>query len=452
MSKFESYPIVKAFRENLAEIGINGPISAICGVSGGVDSMVLLYLLHRFDINCTVAHCNYQLRGEESDKDMKLVEEMSSMWGFDCITARFDPAEADESNTQIWARDLRYSMFRDLKRELDADFIFTAHHKEDQIETILQKILRGSGMAAWSGMSVSDGDLIRPLLSASKKQIRDFAKSQHIPFREDETNQTSKYARNLIRNELAPELDSLIPGWRQNVLNIPEKADQFQIMTDTLLKQVEAGKASVNRADFLALPEKIWPALIHRFIETNSENAKITSGELGQVGQLADLQTGGELEFGNHIRLVRDREVFRLVSEESGISKPITISFNDLPVRSDDFGIRIELNQWDGEIKKEKLQIDAGAVKWPLTIRTWQDGDRIQPLGMDGSKLIADVLTDRKISSVQKKEAFLLESFDGIICAVIFPHSTLNRQIGVISDLVKCNTATKKILLIDTDV
>ena len=452
MNKFESFPIVKSVSENLKRVSGNTSLSLICGVSGGIDSMVLLYILHRLQVNCTVAHCNYQLRGDESEKDMKLVEEMSAMWGFECITARFDPADSKESNIQLWARNLRYTMFRDLRQELCAHFIVTAHHQEDQVETILQKILRGAGPAAWSGMSIRDGDLFRPLLNVTKKEIRDFAEAQHVPFREDKTNRESGYARNLIRNELTPELNRLVPGWKQNVLNIPVRADQFQALTDTLLSQIEAGSASIKRSAFLELPEETWPVLIHRFIETNSGSSGVSSGELKQVENIASLQTGGYLTFGKSLKLVRDRDLFILTKSDSLKLMPQTLSKNDLPLTSDSYGITLVVKPWDGSIKKDRLQFDSEKIRWPLTIRPWQDGDRIQPLGMAGSKLVSDVLTDAKISTIQKKETFLIESFDGIICAVIFPHAIPKRQFGVISDIVKCTTATKKILLIDTDV
>ena len=452
MNRFESFPVVKSFLENLEKVSDGNPISLICGVSGGIDSMVLLYLLHRAKVNCTVAHCNYQLRGEESEKDMRLVEEMSAMWGYDCVTARLDPDDAEESNTQIWARDMRYTMFRDLRQELNADFIATAHHKEDQVETILQKIFRGSGPAAWGGMDICDGDLFRPLLSVSKEEIRAFAQSQHVPFREDQTNRTSKYARNLIRNELAPDLDKLIPGWKQNVLQLTEKAEQFRVMTDMLLTQAEADSSSLNRKALLGLPKSIWPALIHRFIEKNGSEVAITSGELQQVNDLETLQTGSFLEFGEGLRLVRDRENFRLAKEETGDRQPQILIQKELPYRSDEYGIAIELIQWDGRIDQKILQLDAESFNWPVTLRPWRDGDRIQPLGMPGHKQVADLLTDVKISSVQKKDAILIESFDGIICAVIFPHITPHRQIGVISEIVKCTPATNKILRIDKDV
>jgi len=452
MNKFESFPIVKALRENLARVKEHKSLSLICGVSGGVDSMVLLYLLHRFDVNCTVAHCNYQLRGVESDKDMQLVKKISALWGFQCITARFDPTEAEESNTQIWTRDLRYTMFRDLKRELNSDFIVTAHHREDQIETIVQKILRGAGPGAWSGMNLIDRDLFRPLLEISKEEIIAFAKSQHVPFRDDQTNKTSKYARNFIRNDLSPELDKLIPGWKQNILQIPVKANQFTIMTDILLGHTEAGPMILKRDALLALPEKIWPALIHRFIEKNCENGKVTSGELNQIADLADIQTGSYYEFGNNLRLMRDREFFRLTKPSSGVQQAVTLSTGDLPFRSDDYGIEIKSVLWDGFFSKKMLQLDFDSIRWPITVRNWSDGDRIQPLGMEGHKQIAHLLTDSKISAVQKKEAILIESFDGKICAVIFPHLNSTQQIGVISNHVKCTAATKQILLIDTDV
>lgn len=414
--------------------------------------MVLLYLLHRFDVNCTVAHCNYQLRGEESDKDMELVEEISAMWGFECITARFDPGKAEESNTQLWARDLRYTMFRDLKRELDADYILTAHHLDDQVETILQKILRGAGVSSWGGMQVFDDDLFRPLLRVSKKEITEFAESQHIPFRKDQTNETSNYARNLIRNEIAPQLDDLMPGWKSNILRIPQKADQFDKMTGVILKQIEPEPRKISRHALLGLPNQVWPALIHKFIRTYIPGKILTSGELEQTAELEYLQTGAYLEFGHDCKLVRDRDQFCLVLNEGGESEPLTINPKDLPLKLTTPSVHVRLEKWKGNIKPNVLQIDADKLEWPVTLRSWRDGDKIQPLGMEGHKLISDLLTDKKISAVQKKETFLLESFDGKICAVIFPHITSNRQMGLISEQLKCTPATKQIILIDTSV
>lgn len=414
--------------------------------------MVLLYLLHRFDVSCTVAHCNYQLRGEESDKDMELVEEISAMWDFNCITARFDPDKAEESNTQLWARNLRYTMFRDLKHELNADLILTAHHRDDQVETILQKILRGAGISSWDGMQIVDDDLFRPLLSVSKKEIIEFAESQHIPFREDQTNETSNYARNLIRNELAPKLDDLMPGWRSNILLIPEKADQFSSMTDVILKQITPEPRKINRKSLLELPNQIWPSLIHQFIRTYIPGKVLTSGELYQTAELEHLQTGAFLEFGQDCKLVRDRNQFCLVMNNVGASDPVIINPKNLPLKLSEPSVHVRLEKWKGDINPKVLQIDDDKLEWPVTLRQWQKGDRIQPFGMKGHKLISDLLTDKKISTVQKKETFLLESFDGKICAVIFPHITSNRQIGLISEQLKCTPATKQILLIDRNV
>jgi tRNA(Ile)-lysidine synthase len=383
---------------------------------------------------------------------MGLVEEMSAIWGFDCITARFNPEGAQESNTQLWARNIRYTMFHDLKREMDAGYIMTAHHREDQIETILQKIMRGAGPGAWSGMSILDGDLFRPLLEIPKDELTAFAKAQHVPYRNDRTNETSVYARNLIRNEISPQLDRLIPGWKKNILQIQEKAEQFRLMTDILLTQIESEPMTLHRENFLALPEDLWPPLIHRFIEKNVTDAKSTTGELGQTDDLTNLQPGGVLQFGDDLRMVRDRNRFCLIRADSAQLKPVTVSQEDLPFISREYSVQIHLCGWKGKVDDEYLQIDADQLKWPVTVRPWRNGDRIQPLGMDGHKQVADLLTDKKISSVQKKEAILIESFDGIICAVIFPHVTPRQQIGVISEQYKCTAATNRILKIDTDV
>ena len=416
--------------------------------------MVLLYLLHRLDIDCTVAHCNYRLRGDESDADMRLVEEVASMWGFECITAQFDSTQSNVSNTQIWARDLRYTMFRDLKRELEADYIITAHHQDDQVETILLKVLRGAGPGAWSGMSVVEGDLFRPLLNVEREQIVEFAKNQHVPFRDDATNELSVYARNFIRNDLAVQLDSLIPGWKQNVLSITKKADQYRAMTSTLLDQVQIGESELDREKLLVLPEDVLLPVIHLFIE-QSGNAAVTSGELGQVRNIKNLQTGSRLRFSNDFELIRDRDTLRLnrLFNRTGLSNPEKVDESDLPhkfmVGEIEAYLRVE--PWTGEIRAGELQLDYSKVEWPLMLRAWRSGDKIQPLGMRGHKLVSDLLTDAKISTVQKKEAFLAESFDGIICAVIFPHNKSNMEIGVISDQFRCTNTTEQILRIDTD-
>lgn len=450
MSRFESSPAVKAFRKNIESVSDGESLTYVCGISGGVDSMTLLYLMHRHNISCTVVHCNYRLRGAESNKDRDLVEQISSLWNFECITATFNPDEAKTQNTQAWAREKRYQVFRDIKNEYGADYIVTAHHQSDQVETILQKILRGSGMSSWKGMDVVDEDLFRPLIAISKQEIREFAEAHEVPFREDASNETAGYARNFIRQELAPDMDHFFPGWRENLLKLRQRAEEFSLMADVLASDLMAGERQLKRNALLKLPATLWPVVFHHFFKKNLPDISWTEGAMNRFLTVDKLQAGSGIELNESWKIFRDRDYFLLVkSGENEKNVQFTVHRMDLSDEVFLEGTRLKLYQWNGSHNIGSLQIDADKLKWPLTIRRWQAGDRIQCLGMQGRKKVADLLTDKKIRASQKKEAILIESFDGIISAVIFPHATPDGQAGIISEQVKCSSATNQILQID---
>lgn len=451
MNRFESSPVVNAFREAINRVSDPARNHFICGVSGGIDSMTLLYMLYRSNIRTTVVHCNYGLRGESSDKDSELVEEVSAMWRFDCVTARFDPSEAEEQNTQAWARHKRYQVFRDIKREADADFILTAHHQSDQIETILQKLFRGAGMSAWNGMELRDGDLVRPLLNVRREQIVKFAREQHVPYREDETNRTEEYARNFIRHTLAAEMDHFFPGWRKNVLKISRRADEFSLMAEVLLDHIRDGRR-LSRSGLLKVPPQVRPVLVHRFLLQELPNQTVSEGVLNQFLEPEHLQTGAEADLGNGWKIVRNREYFQLISDQNEENDDeFVFTRTDLEQEQRAGPLRLQLMSWRGRVDSGCLQADSETFTWPVTIRRWKEGDRIQSLGMKGSKSVADIMTDKKISTTQKSSAFLAESFDGIIIAVIFPHDTDDGQVGIISEQVKCSQKTNQVLQIEKD-
>ena len=452
MNQFESSPVVKTFRENFCAESVSRTGHFVCGVSGGIDSMTLLFLLHRHNISCTVVHCNYRLRGDASEQDREFVEEISAMWNFDCITATFDPSEAEIKNTQLWAREKRYTVFRDIKRETGAQYILTAHHQDDQVETILQKILRGAGIPSWKGMDVQQGDLLRPLLGVTKEKIRHFSDEHHIPFREDSSNRSAGYARNFLRQELMPDMESFFPGWRDNVLKVPDRSEEYSLMSGWILKQLLNEENQIRRSDLLELPKELRPALFHHYLGKMIPEVSLSEGVLNRLSTIDELQTGAEIEINPKWKIIRERDLFLLIrnGEQRGI-EPIELGRKDLTEERQVGNFRLVLRPWIGKFNNNVLQLDSAKVEWPIRVRPWRDGDRIQPLGMEGSKLIADILTDKKIVSSQKREAFLIESFDGIICAVIFPHITNDGQTGIISERVKCSSATKHILQIDTD-
>jgi len=450
MSRFESSPIVKSFRKNLETISDGVPLAFVCGVSGGADSMALLYLMHRHNLNCTVVHCNYQLRGAESGKDRDLVEQISALWNFECITATFNPDEAKLQNTQAWAREKRYQVFRDIKEEYNADFIVTAHHQTDQVETILQKILRGAGMSSWKGMDVVDGALFRPLIHVSKGEIQKFAEAHEVPYRQDASNEAAGYARNFIRQGMAPEMDHFFPGWRDNLLKIPQRAEEFSLMADVLVSGLTAGSNKIDRNALLKLPPTLWPVVFHHFLKKALPDVTFTEGAINRFLTAGELQPGASIELNESWKIIRDRNHFVLEKiGENNKGESLTVTRGSLTDGLNYEGIRLQLTIWNGTHNSGSLQIDADKLTWPFTLRRWQNGDRIQCLGMKGRKKVAGLLTDKKIRPSQKKDAILIESFDGIVSAVIFPHATPDGEAGAISEQVKCSPATKHILQID---
>lgn len=450
MSKFESSPIVQRFNEVINLHFADSDPHFICGASGGVDSMVLLYLLHRHNIETTVVHCNYQMRGAESDADQDLVEKMCMMWELDCISLKLNPKEAEGQNFQAWARNRRYQIFRDIKRETNADYIVTAHHRDDQLETILQKLLRGSGFSAWKGMQVLEGDLFRPLLSIQKNEITNFAKENHVLFRDDKSNESSKYARNFLRNEWIPKLNELFPGWQKNVLSIPDRAEEFDLLAKELIGQIRVNERTLDREKFLSINKKVWPTLVLQFLNDVLPDLTVTIGFLEQVEKLENLQTGAELVISDDYSLFRDRNRFVLNERKSKNVTEVILEKKSSSHQKKNLGtVEVSVQEWDQSISKKALQMDADSLKWPVKVRVWKDSDKIQPLGMKGSQSVAKLLANKKISAVEKNRAKVLQSFDGKICAVIFPHVTKNDQFGVISEQVKCTSQTETIVMIE---
>lgn len=449
MNKSESHQLSDHFRTHFKNhLGhIESPV-VIAGVSGGADSMSLLYLLHKYDVNATIVHCNYGMRGKASDQDQKLVEDTASMWGFDVISARFDAADAEGENFQNWARKRRYDMFRDLKKELSADAILTAHHEDDQLETILQRLMRGSGITAWSGMEVWDGELLRPLLTVSKSEIMEFVTSNHVPYRLDSSNEESTYARNFLRNGWFPALNNLFPGWRGNLLTLQDRAAEFNEMAAIIADSVSSDNGSINRESFLELSESVRSAVISNLISVQFPDRSVSKGSLENLKSLSELQTGKKMQVNDGLWLVRDRDQFVWDVDDDLVPQSVVLNRDDIKDTIKVSSLLIGLSDWTGKLQSDGLFLDPDALTWPLTIRRWEQGDRFNPFGMDGTQSVADHLTNEKVSSVQKNQTIIAETFDGRIAAVIFPRKSNTKRVGTIADWAKCTGTTKNTIFI----
>ena len=449
MSKSELLQIEKEVASLLqSEFGEEKP-KFIVAVSGGPDSMALLYLFQKFNIDALVAHINYGKRGQEADKDTELVEEMAHQWGFDCHTVKVDPDEAGNTNFQQWARKVRYNIFRSMAAEYGATGIALAHHRDDQIETILQKLFRGAGLESWTAMEVWNGELFRPLLKVSKREIEEYCDQKAIPYRIDASNLESDFARNFLRNEWLDKLEEHFPGWKQNILRLPEQAKVFTSALDRISEKITDEKDRINRQQLMAIEPELARALLLRKVKQVDPEIELSRDALKQMDQLEELQTGKSIQLSSSYSILRDREWFKIVYD-----KPEALMFTRLEqegLKKKPFtfnGIHFTIETYNDPDFEQALYLDAVKLKWPLTLRNWKPGDSFQPLGMEGHQKVSDHLTNRKVSAARKKSALVLVSFDETICAVIFPPIENRRPPGTIAESAKCDRTTGSCLKI----
>ncbi len=419
----------------------------ILALSGGIDSMVLSDLLQKTKVDFVVAHCNFHLRGKESDGDEQLVREFTGKNGIQCFVRHFDTEQyATEKGISIEmaARDLRYAWFEELRQQLGYDKIAVAHHADDQAETFFINLLRGAGLRGLKGMLPQNGVIIRPLLWASREQIHQYAVENQILWREDHTNAESVYLRNKIRNQLLPLFDELQKDARQGLYkSLEHLASENELYRDLLkekLAQIVERDGDVQRLPYSAFLDCFVPrndakrlseAKVPDPVEGPGYSFQLLFEWLRQYGFNTDqcrfifeaMETGvgnkyyspthqliigrNELQL-SEINPVEEVEVQIGVGEEEIVS-PVHLCFSKWE-KNADFVIDKSPNM---------AQLDFDKLKFPLTLRHWRHGDRFHPLGMKGSKLLSDFFVDQKFTDVQKKNVFLLVSAENEILWVV---------------------------------
>ncbi|HKI46123.1 MAG TPA: tRNA lysidine(34) synthetase TilS, partial [Balneolales bacterium] len=362
----------------------------------------------------------------ESDADEVLVRQSAEQMGIPYHIRSVYYQDGD-GNFQDWARQMRYRFFEEIREETGAVGVATAHQRDDQVETILMKLLRGSGPLSWAGMDYWDGNYLRPLLDITRNKIEEYAHEYEIPYREDASNLESVYARNFLRNEWTSELDERLPGWQQNILRLRDWSQQTGQALEMIMKQLENDRDTWDWVRFCNLSEGLQKALIRYWIKKNHTNEFIvTHGSLGEVSNICQMQSGQYIFIGPGIQAWRDRDllVFKTEKESRVEAKASLLTKDDLKVgpKVIEF-VRFSLSDEYPRAYGKKLYCSLKASDWPITVRPWENGDRFHPLGMKGHQLVSDFLTNRKIPSHRKKEALVVVSFDQKVCAVIFPSS-----------------------------
>ena len=424
----------------------------ILALSGGIDSMVLADLLLKTKVEFVAAHCNFHLRGEESDGDEKFVRDYAERNGIQCFVKHFETekyAAEQGISIEMAARDLRYAWFEELRQQLNYDKIAVAHHADDQAETFIINLLRGAGLNGLKGMKPQNGVIIRPLLWASREQIRKYAVESQILWREDHTNAESVYLRNKIRNQLLPAFDELHPEARQGLYksleHLSAENELYRELLQEKLGQIIEYNGDIQRIPHSALTSSNTSYFLiqHSSFQLLFEWLRQYNFNTSQCHFILDAMKTGignkyyspthQLVIGrNELQLSEinpvENEEIQIEIGEREITSPIHLRFSQFK-RTADFVI---------DKSPELALLDADKIHFPLTLRHWHHGDRFRPLGMKGSKLLSDFFVDQKFTECQKHNVWLLVSADNDIVWVVGQR---------IDDRYKVTNSTKTIFL-----
>ncbi|MBO7134352.1 MAG: tRNA lysidine(34) synthetase TilS [Bacteroidales bacterium] len=410
-------------KDIISGYGVPSGTRLLCAVSGGIDSVVMLNLLNEMNYECVVAHCNFKLRGEESDSDEKFVRDMCEKMYIPCFVNTFDTHKfADETglSIQMAARKLRYDWFYELAEKENCQYIALAHNSDDQAETVILNIVRGTGIRGVSGMKPLQGKLFRPLIEVSRADIEQISAEGNIPFHNDSTNATTKYARNKVRHLVMPLLEEINVAAKENILrSVSYFADTERIMNDYVRKVKEQALSAVGdfwRIDVEKLTQTVAPSTVLFEILVGEGIPKPLASE---SVCLLEAQTGRKCILGD-MEVVRNRnfiEVRRNDSENADFEATINV-IGDLKKYGFDISMAYCDDDFVCERNPEIAYLDVKKLKFPLRLRNWRFGDKFVPLGMKGARKLSDFFKDEKLSQAEKSEVQILES-DGKIAWVV---------------------------------
>lgn len=390
----------------------------LIAVSGGVDSMVLVYLLHKLKMDISVAHCNFNLRGEESDGDTEFVKSECNNYNIKLFVNYFNTKEYADLNklsVQVAARQLRYDWFNELLENEGFDYLLTAHHLDDSIETFLINFTRGTGLEGLTGIPQLNGKIVRPFLIFSREEIENFAQENAVHWREDSSNASDKYLRNKLRHNVIPILKELNPGFSDSFQQTLENLQQAQSMVDDasrivyrkVVQDVNYQK-KINLTELMILPN--YQAYLYQWLKPFGFTA------WNDIYDLVTAQSGKQI-FSEQYRLLKDRNEL-ILAEKSVSESEIFLVYED----NTNLNVPLKLTVCNkGDITVDQndcIFVDKDTLKFPLVFRKWQEGDYFYPSGMSGKKKLSKYFKDEKFSLIDKENTWLLCSDNQIVWIV----------------------------------
>lgn len=399
----------------------------IVAISGGIDSVVLAHLCKSANYDFALAHCNFNLRDDESNADEEFVKELAGQLNVEVFVQNFNTqayASDYKKSIQMAARELRYNWFEELVQKLKVDYILTAHHADDNLETFLINFTRGTGLNGLTGIPIKNNHIVRPLLPFSREVIETYANRNQIQWREDSSNSSRKYLRNKLRHEVVPILKEINPqllaSFQNTLYNLNATADIIAESVDAIANKaiVSLDKDDVffKVSEFKKLknPKAYLFELLNEFGFT----------EWNDVVNLLDAQSGKQV-FSNTHRLVKHRDY--LILSESHKSRDGNTMDTEASILITDFNEPVNtplgiltFTKVEGitGTKQNSIYVDKDKLTFPLKLRMWKNGDFFYPLGMEGKKKISKYLKDEKVSLVEKEKTMVLISKKDIVWVV----------------------------------
>jgi tRNA(Ile)-lysidine synthase len=439
--------MLNEFKKFIAENNLIKPGDRILlAVSGGIDSMVMTHMFIQLGIETGIAHCNFSLRAGESDKDEEMVRKYADEHNIPFYSIRFETkafAKKNGLSVQMAARELRYTWFEEIRKENRYDTIAVAHNLNDNIETLIINLTRGTGITGLTGMRPASYSIIRPLLFATRQDIINYSNQHRIIFREDKSNADTKYTRNKIRHLIIPVLKEINPSI-ETTLN--ETAVRFTGINEIVSDYISGLKEIISeqKGEFISFNISLLKAHLHNkaVLFELFKPYGITNVRLNDLLKVIDGKTGGQI-FTNTHRIIKNRKEI-IVSHEDNVSETF-YSIKNIPGFRKVPGIAsagyVNITG-KFEIPSDPFIacIDSEKVSFPLIIRKWKAGDHFYPLGMKQKKKLSDYFIDSKYSKLDKENILILES-DGKIVWIIGDR---------IDNRFRITKSTKKALIIKT--
>ncbi len=401
----------------------------LLAVSGGMDSVVLADLFSKAKINFAIAHVNFALRAEASDEDEIFVKKLALKYKVPFYTTTFQTVEYAQANnisTQMAARVLRYNWFDEILKTQNYDFVATAHHSNDAIETILLNISKGTGIAGLHGILPKRGNLIRPLLFVDKEMIMEYIVENQLIWREDSSNESIKYQRNFIRHEIVPKFKEINPNFEETIKRTVEKISDVEKYFYFEVENFKAENITIKEGIIYLPFEKLLQNKVFRAVyvsilsEFNFSYSQITT-----IFDSLEAEAGKFFLSATH-SLVKDRTDF-VIKQNSFLedfgTKEIDLNFDEkikIKIGSSSFSLNKLEIIIDQKLKtsKKTASLDFDTLKNPLKIRKWKEGDWFCPLGMNKKKNISDFLNAEKIPANLKQDVYVITSNGSIVWVI----------------------------------